>query len=102
MMEIRSYLASAFPKMKRKFTQENLLPFAEIMAMYAKELSPHKTGHNRDSIRLDPRHPTEETEEIAIVTESGYGGWLEIGTARRPATPYFQPAFDRTKEDMGL
>jgi len=59
----------------------------------AKEGSPVLTGTNKRSI------DTEVTEYPAgiqgqLFTQSGYGGYLEIGTSKMPARPYLQPAFD--------
>lgn len=81
-------------------SQELLLEFSELMIFYVKLFSPYETGHNRDSIRMDPIAPDTKTTVVRIVTESGYGGWLEVGTARRPATPYFAPAWKQAKEDL--
>ena len=52
--------------------------------------SPVLTGNNRRSIRYD-------IEELAasIYSTSGYGGYLETGTYKMPARPYFKPALDR-------
>jgi len=63
--------------------------------------SPKKTGNNARSIKyevsgmgtnemVDPR-----AIEGAIYSTSGYGGFLETGTARMPARSYFKPALDR-------
>ena len=46
----------------------------------AVKLSPHITGNNRRSIKFSVKGKTAE-----IHTESGYGGYLEVGTARMPA-----------------
>jgi hypothetical protein len=32
--------------------------------------------------------------EATLFTQSGYGGYLEIGTSKMKAVPYLQPAFD--------
>ena len=55
----------------------------------AKEGSPYLTGHNRRSIDYDVQ------KLVAIIySASGYGGYLETGTSRMPARPYFKPAYD--------
>jgi len=33
--------------------------------------------------------------EAAVYSTSGYGGYLETGTATMPARPYFKPALDK-------
>ena len=58
----------------------------------AVRLSPHKTGNNSRSITYSVKGKTAK-----IWTESGYGGYLEIGTARMPARPYLRPAIERNK-----
>lgn len=52
--------------------------------------SPFLSGYNRRSIMF-------EVEDLtgAIYSTSGYGGYLETGTSRMPARPYFKPALDR-------
>ena len=52
--------------------------------------SPKKTGHNARSIMLDIFGM-----EGSIYSTSGYGGYLETGTRRMPARPYFKPALDK-------
>lgn len=59
----------------------------------AKEGTPVLTGTNKRSI------DTEVTQypggvQAQLFTQSGYGGFLEIGTRNMPARPYLQPAFD--------
>lgn len=51
--------------------------------------SPVLTGNNRRSIDYDARGL-----RARIFSTSGYGGFLETGTARMPARPYFKPALD--------
>jgi HK97 gp10 family phage protein len=66
------------------------------------------TGTNRrsiDSVVNDsPDGPVAE-----LFTQSGYGGYLELGTSRMRAQPYLYPAFEmhigqlaaRVKDDLG-
>ena len=58
----------------------------------AKENSPKDTGNNRDSITVGKDKSTKKEIRTDIHTESGYGGYLELGTSRMPARPYMQPA----------
>ncbi len=57
----------------------------------AKELSPVKDGNNKDTIDFEiTKTPT--TVKGTIFSESGYGGWLEVGTGiygphRTPIVP---------------
>lgn len=66
---------------------------AEETASRAVDKSPYDTGNNRDSIKFGQ----EQAGHFIVYTESGYGGWLEIGTEKRPATPYLRPAYQEAK-----
>lgn len=61
----------------------------------ARKLSPFDQGTNSRSIRHSVAGKTAE-----IHTESGYGGYLEVGTARMPARPYLRPAVERNKKKI--
>lgn len=52
--------------------------------------SPYLSGHNARSIMY-------EIDKLMakIYSTSGYGGYLETGTANMPGRPYFKPALDR-------
>ena len=52
--------------------------------------SPVLTGNNRRSIKYEVKGMSG-----AVYSTSGYGGFLETGTSRRTATPYFKPALDK-------
>ena len=79
----------------RRLAAEQIASFCAGMATEAKELSPVDTGHNRDSIDYTANGLNGE-----IFTQSGYGGWLEVGTSKMAARPYFRPAFEQTRQDM--
>ena len=55
------------------------------------EGSPVLTGMNRRSIDYQKK----SRFSWEVYSTSGYGGWLEVGTSRKGATPYFNPALDR-------
>lgn len=54
----------------------------------AKELSPYQYGTNRRSITRDVKGLVGR-----VYSTSGYGGYLETGTSRMAAQPYFYPAY---------
>lgn len=58
--------------------------------------SPFLTGNNRRSIRYDAKGLTG-----SIFSTSGYGGFLEIGTAVMAGRPYFQPAVNQWLPKFG-
>ena len=60
--------------------------------------SPFLHGHNRRSIKFEvgPGGEVAKGElEGAVYSTSGYGGFLETGTVKMAARPYFKPALDR-------
>ena len=60
--------------------------------------SPVLTGNNRRSIQFEVGPGGEVAKgdlEGAVFSSSGYGGYLETGTVKMPARPYFKPALDR-------
>ena len=59
----------------------------------AKELSPYKFGHNMRSINTDIEEVGGRVEG-SIFTQSGYGGFLEVGTSKMAAQPYLWPAVE--------
>ncbi len=66
--------------------------------------SPVLTGNNARSIKFEVGPGGEiarNEDEGAVYSTSGYGGYLETGTVRMPARPYFKPALDRNKHKLG-
>lgn len=81
----------------------------------AMRLSPKKTGHNIRSIASEvsgmgmvasggegseERMVDEGKLEAAAYSTSGYGGFLETGTVKMPARPYFRPALDMHSKEL--
>lgn len=60
-------------------------------AALARSMSPRRTGHNAESIIARCRR-TQSGAKGTLATQSGYGGWIEIGTKNMPARPYLYPA----------
>lgn len=50
------------------------------------------TGTNRRSIDVEVSEG-QKGVKAELFTQSGYGGWLEVGTAKMRAQPYLWPAF---------
>jgi hypothetical protein len=55
--------------------------------------------HNADSIRARVRR-TKKGPKATLYTESGHGGYLEIGTSRQAAEPYLYPAFQANASNL--
>ena len=59
------------------------------------EIDPVKlkgTGHNRQSLDVEFTETPSGTE-AKLFSQSGYGGYLELGTSKMRAQPYIWPAF---------
>lgn len=72
----------------RNLSSEGLIDFAEKIVDGAKVGTPILTGNNKDLIGTDAH----DKMRASVFTRSGYGAWLELGTSRMPARPYFAPA----------
>ena len=59
----------------------------------AKKGSPYKFGHNMRSIDTEIEEVGGRVEG-SIFTQSGYGGFLEVGTSKMAARPYLWPAVE--------
>jgi len=65
--------------------------------------SPVLTGNNRRSIMFEvgPGGEVAKNElEGAVYSTSGYGGYLETGTVKMAARPYFKPALDKHAKNL--
>jgi hypothetical protein len=104
--------AEARAKMQEAVFSATLTIFEIDMKARAKELAPpppttprqdtlpdsqkyHHTGLNRNSIDTEVTRVAEGVH-AEIFTQSGYGGYLENGTAKMAARPYIFPAFQET------
>jgi hypothetical protein len=77
-------------------TAKGIKEFGLSMSRKAKQKSPYLTGNNRRSITFEMPTPL----RVRVYTESGYGGWLELGTSRMAPRPYFAPAYQETRDVM--
>lgn len=108
-----------YDKAKDKLSGRMLL-LAEAVTAYAKRYSPYLTGHNRSSITMELYYNGRRLKDLVesgftldpstinfnngwafrVYTQSGYGGWLELGTSRMQAQPYIFPAWQSTYAKM--
>lgn len=58
------------------------------------------TGHNRRTIDAAVEE-TPDGPQASLFTQSGYGGYLEVGTSKMPARPYLWPAFEKHIDSLG-
>ena len=76
---------------------DDINALCDRMADLARELTPYDTGNNKDNIETDTS--MKDGKPVGrVYTQSGYGGWLEIGTSRMAARPYLAPAYQRAKD----
>ena len=73
-----------------KATEKSIKDVVRDIAQDAIRGSPIDTGNNRRSIKFEAKGL-----EGAVYSTSGYGGFLETGTVKMAARPYFKPALDR-------
>jgi len=79
----------------KKATEKGLKEVIVDIANDAIKGSPVLTGNNRRSIMFEAK----ETEG-SVYSTSGYGGFLETGTVKMPAQPYFKPALDKNIKNL--
>ena len=87
----------------KKASQQGLKDVVTDIANDAIKGSPHLTGNNKRSIMFEvgPGGEVAKNEgEGAVYSTSGYGGYLETGTVKMPARPYFKPALDMNKKNL--
>jgi len=81
-----------------KASEQGLKDSVTDIANDAIKGSPQLTGNNMRSIMFEVGPGGEVTKgkgEGAVYSTSGYGGYLETGTVKMGARPYFKPALDR-------
>jgi len=102
-----------------KAAQKGMVDSVTDIAKDAIELCVVDTGHNRRSIAykvgsksvrkgnpkgdekpFETGEPDLKTLEGAIYSTSGYGGFLETGTARMEPRPYIKPAYDMNIKNL--
>ena len=90
-MRVESTVDAKAVKDKVNKATENALKSVIVkITRDAKHDTPWLTGHNSRSIDFNIKGLTG-----SVYSTSGYGGFLETGTARMPARPYMKPALDR-------
>lgn len=61
----------------------------------------HRAGTPVGDRKFNPMEPPPSPLTGEVYSTSGYGGYLETGTAVMPAFPYFKPAIDRHVPNIG-
>ena len=77
-----------------KFDSKNHRPETKIDPVKLKG-----TGHNRQSLDVEFTN-TQSGTQVKLFGQSGYSGYLEVGTSKMRAQPYIWPAFLRFKDKI--
>jgi len=87
-----------------------MVELAQECSAAAKKWRPQRidTGNNNRSIdwacppaKQAPAGVSVSDGDVAIFTQSGYGGYLEVGTAKIGPVPYIVPAAEHTVRTKG-
>lgn len=70
--------------------------FVDTFVEVAKEKARYKTGNLRRSIASKKKSML----GWEIFTATGYGAYVELGTKRMPAYPYFAPAYEVARKEF--
>ncbi len=82
----------------KKATRQAMKEVVTDIANDAIKGSPWLYGNNARSIKFEVGPGAEIAKgelEGAVYSTSGYGGYLETGTVKMAARPYFKPALDK-------
>lgn len=98
LIEINLQLAlrrSAFDAKLRKAVADGMEDaLDDPIKLAAVDGSPRRRGTNRRSINFDVDRARLTGR---LFTQSGYGGYLEVGTSKMAARPYMVPAVEKNK-----
>jgi HK97 gp10 family phage protein len=77
-----------------KFESKNHRPGTHIDPVVLKG-----TGHNRQSLDVEITE-TPSGPKVKLFSQSGHGGYLEVGTSKMRAQPYIWPAWLKFKDKI--
>lgn len=70
---------------------------ADAIVADAKQRAPVRTGFMRDSLVIED---AEAPEKRTLHAQAYYSGFVDHGTARAPAQPWFTPAVDQGRQTL--
>ncbi len=94
---------SNVPKATKQMTSITVGQFQNVNEAFNGEIkvrSPYQFGGNRRGIVLLKVIRRGARYVWRHVGETAYAAFLELGTKKMPARPYFRPAFDWTKRNL--
>ena len=71
--------------------------YAESVVEQMREAAPVRTGHLRDNIKKDA---PAEGGSVQINSEADYSGYVEYGTSRMAARPFFTPPLYEAEKEL--
>jgi len=92
--EFTSYTQQAREQVNKAVSEATEEVFQYDILADAKQESKSITGTNRRSLDVEFAQ-TSTGKEATLFSQSGYGGYLEVGTAKMKAQPYMWPAFKK-------
>lgn len=88
-------------------TQEQLQAFGEEFQELAMENTNNFKGHQNPDPRKRPTGNLKRSIRLEMLqfgfvlyTETGYGAWVELGTTKMAAQPYFTPAYEESNANF--
>lgn len=83
------------------YARQVVMAGSELWARVAKEHSPVLTGFNRAMIRVVSVEGSHVSAEAELAAEATYAGYLEFGSNRRSATPFFSVGMIAAEQWIG-
>jgi HK97 gp10 family phage protein len=69
---------------------------AELIVNYAQANAPVDTGYLRDHIEISEESDT----SVTVVSGAEYSGFVEHGTSKMAAQPFFEPAIEQARGEI--
>ena len=100
MAAYRSYV-QAIKQRIRQAQADRLAEAAQIGADAVRDSAPVRTGKLRGNVTWESqREGGQLRATIGVRRDAFYSRFLEFGTVKMPARPFFRPALQRAKDDM--
>ena len=92
-------IVSAFERIADALTRNiasALREAADLIVSNAQANAPVDTGFLQDNIQIT----SESDTSITVTSEAGYSGFVEYGTSRMSAQPFFEPAIEEARSEI--
>lgn len=108
--EVVNLLKSLDPKVAKPAMRKAMRKGCKVFQKQAQSLCPVRTGALRDSLVVRAGKRSRRFFSVNVTTgndkdrqfsgETFYGAFVEMGTSKRPATPFLRPAFDEKQAQV--